>query len=172
MWSQYQTASGGFRDVKDQIRGIISAHKQGTGPGDLALVFKFIKTLDSGIVTEDDVQGVRNSVSIPERFKQYFYQAQDGSSLGGKARDDILNTAVGQYQAVAQGQLELEEEYTERALANGLDVGKSVPDLFKEMRTYFQPKAKGTGLPEGYPQEAGEFTDEEIQMLGKMRGLL
>jgi len=65
---------------------------ENTGPGDLSLIFNFMKMLDPGsVVREGEFASAENAGGVPERVRNFFNKLNTGERLTPKQRESFLS---------------------------------------------------------------------------------
>ena len=137
LYSQY-TASDpvkAYQGIKGGYEKLQQAAAQGSGPGDMSLIFGFMKMLDpTSTVREGEYASAQNSGGIPAAIQGLYNKAIDGQFLTPTQREEFLRTADSIYQE-SVGNLEaVNSQFTERA--NGYNVDPSrflvTPESFKK----------------------------------------
>lgn len=110
-----------FRDVSTSYRQIEKLKTQDTGPGDISLIFSFMKMLDPGsVVREGEFATAQNSGGIPDRIVNAYNKALSGERLNKKQRDEFANQARNIFDTRKTRFDEISEEY--RGYAQGYDL--------------------------------------------------
>lgn len=79
---------------RDAVATMEAASKQDTGAGDIALVFSYMKSLDPGsTVMRGEQADAQNAAGVPDRIRQKYNQALEGTRLGEKQRNEFLNAS-------------------------------------------------------------------------------
>lgn len=116
-----------FTVMDDAYAKIQAASKLGTGPGDIALIYGFMKLQDPGsTVREGEYATAQNSAGIPDRVRAAYNKAIDGEKLAPAVRANFVATAKSTYEAVKPRLKMIENKYQDRAKKQGVD-----PGLFK-----------------------------------------
>jgi hypothetical protein len=86
---------GTVRDYYERIRSGVTA---GTGAGDIAAVFSYMKMLDpASTVREGEYATAQNAAGAPEGMRGLYNQLIGGGSLSGKARKQLYDQAQKTY---------------------------------------------------------------------------
>lgn len=116
----FEKAAGSFTQVRDAFSKIKSA-MNGTGIGDTALIFAYMKMLDpTSVVREGEFATVQNAGGVPQKFLQAYNGALNGEKLAPSVRTEILNTSTGLYDQALKIQDQTVEQYNTRAVAYGI----------------------------------------------------
>jgi len=85
---EYKAVQGAY----NQIKAVGSAKP--TAPGDMSLVFSYMKMLDPGsVVREGEFASAQNAAGIPDRVINAYNKARDGQLLNPKQRNLFIQTA-------------------------------------------------------------------------------
>ena len=122
-------------DVKDLTKQVNNYKKleawvnEPSGPGDLAIIFGFMKSLDpSSIITDTEQRSAAEAgLNVPEKIFQYVKQVKTGSPLTPPQRKEFLQVAK---QAILANKDAL-DPYIEGFIKRG-KVFKFEPDIIKE----------------------------------------
>lgn len=110
-----------FRDVSTSYRQIEKLKTQDTGPGDISLIFSFMKMLDPGsVVREGEFATAQNSGGIPDRVINAYNKALSGERLNKKQREEFATQARNIYDTRKTRFDEISGEY--RGYAEGYDL--------------------------------------------------
>jgi hypothetical protein len=83
-----------FKDVSIGMDKIRTAAKSGTAPGDMALIFAFMKILDPGSsVKEGEYASAKNAQGVPDKVLTAYNNAKDGQILSPAARSEFLKAS-------------------------------------------------------------------------------
>lgn len=123
---EFTKLSGDFIKIRDAIGKVEQATANPSGPGDIALIFNFMKILDPGsTVREGEFATAQNSAGVTEKFRALFNRVQRGERLSEKQRGEFAATAGQLFKSQTGKQLELETEFqgiAERANITPADV--------------------------------------------------
>lgn len=129
--SEYTTASKPFEELRQHWTRLNAAHQQKDGPGDIALVYSFMKMLDpTSVVREGEFATAQNAGGVPDQIMQMYNRALQGERLPDNVRDGFLQQGARQFDGIARNQVEVEQRYRQLAQANMLNPERTVPDLF------------------------------------------
>lgn len=127
-----------FKGPKDTATAYQTMYNAATNPsqkGDTTMLYTFFKVLDpQSTVREGEIEMIKQSRSIPEKFKGMAIKLASGETLLESERADLLNQA---YQYVANQQRGVNETidmYKEYAKSFGLDPNKAVPNPFADIK--------------------------------------
>lgn len=89
---EYSDQTKGFQEVKESYERVKSA--QDSGPGDIALIYGYMKMLDPGsVVREGEFATAENSSGIPERMRNVYNKAINGERLTPGQRTNFTGQA-------------------------------------------------------------------------------
>ena len=127
-----------FKGPKDTATAYQTMYNAATNPsqkGDTTMLYTFFKVLDpQSTVREGEIDMIKQSRSIPEKFKGMAVKLAKGETLLEGERADLLNQA---YQYVANQQRGVNETidmYKDYAKSFGLDPNKAVPNPFADIK--------------------------------------
>jgi len=127
-----------FKGPKDTATAYQTMYNAATNPtqkGDTTMLYTFFKVLDpQSTVREGEIEMIKQSRSIPEKFKGMAIKLASGQTLLEGERADLLNQA---YQYVAnqqRGVTETIDMYKDYAKAFGLNPEKAVPNPFADIK--------------------------------------
>ena len=119
---EFIKGSKDFVAVRDAFNKVQIAGQNVSAPGDLALIFNFMKMLDPGsVVRESEFNTAQFAASIPERFKASYNRVVKGTRLGSKARQEFVEEAARILEAQTKTQRGLEQQYTKLAETYGFN---------------------------------------------------
>lgn len=126
---EYDAQSKDFQTATQGYQSVLSASRDPSAAGDLALIFAYMKTLDPGsTVREGEFATAQNAGGIPDRVISQYNKVLNGERLAPDQRADFVKKAGQLY----QGQKELDdkrrERYTKIAERNGLDAADVLGD--------------------------------------------
>ena len=150
------------REIISQYQRMVNAVENPSAAGDIALVFSFYKTIDPiSAVREGEYDKVLASSSVPDRIKNYIRKVQTGEVLAQGMREDLLNTARQNVNAVIPQLQNLTTNYRSfvssiggnpdqviRDPLSGLNLGGSAPPA---RATSTPPAAPPSGAPRTNP---------------------
>lgn len=83
-----------YKTVRSNYERIRQGVQLGTGAGDAAIVFGYMKMLDpTSVVREGEQATTRNAAGVPEAVRGMYNQLVGGGQLSGEARQQILGAA-------------------------------------------------------------------------------
>jgi hypothetical protein len=149
---EFTKLSKDFVKVQDSYFRIKTAAGKGTAPGDLSLIFNFMKMLDPGsVVRESEFRTAEFAASVPERIRGQYKKVIDGTRLSAKSRAAFVTEAENLLQAQQATQAGLEKQFRTLSEAYGFN-----PD-----NVVLSPIGLGRQEPESQPgSEGGETKDE------------
>ena len=125
----------GPKDTATAYQTMYNAATNPTQKGDTTMLYTFFKVLDpQSTVREGEIEMIKQSRSIPEKFKGMAQKLASGKTLLESERADLLNQA---YQYVANQQRGVNETidmYKDYAKAFGLNPEKAVPNPFADIK--------------------------------------
>jgi len=125
----------GPKDTATAYQTMYNAATNPTQKGDTTMLYTFFKVLDpQSTVREGEIEMIKQSRSIPEKFKGMAIKLASGQTLLESERADLLNQA---YQYVAnqqRGVTETIDMYKDYAKAFGLNPEKAVPNPFADIK--------------------------------------
>jgi hypothetical protein len=147
---EYDKKSQSFINVKNAMDDLEKAAKMGTGPGDLALVFRFTNVLDDGVaVMEGDVINAKNAGGKVQRLAGLWNELSEGTSF----RDE----------AARQKFVDVARSFYENAQSNHKKVSKGLKALAEKRKLDWEDiQTYDPYSPNG----------ESEQDLGKSKGLI
>lgn len=108
---EYNDQTKGYQEVREAFNRISAA--EDSGPGDIALIYSYMKMLDPGsVVREGEFATAENSSGIPERIRNMYNKAMDGERLTPGQRKTFIGQA---------GKLMGAAEKREKTVRSGLD---------------------------------------------------
>jgi hypothetical protein len=88
---EYTTRTADFTASKSDYQKMKDSAKEGTGAGDVALIFSFMKMLDPGsVVRESEFAIAQNSGGLLESLVVQYEKAKEGDRLSQPQRDNFL----------------------------------------------------------------------------------
>lgn len=128
--------------ISDQYKAMQKAAQDPSAQGDTALLYSFFKVLDPvSTVREGEIDMVKSSRSIPDRFKGYAQKLANGQFLMPHERQDILTQAERQVQSRMPRASQDVKAYRENAKRLQLDPNLYVPDPYDGLT--FKPQGGG-----------------------------
>ena len=125
----------GPKDTATAYQTMYNAATNPTQKGDTTMLYTFFKVLDpQSTVREGEIEMIKQSRSIPEKFKGMAQKLASGQTLLESERADLLNQA---YQYVAnqqRGVTETIDMYKDYAKQFGLNPEKAVPNPFADIK--------------------------------------
>jgi hypothetical protein len=131
-----------YGTVRNAFQKVQEASKLKTGPGDMALLYGYIKMLDAdSAVREGEYATAANAASIPERIRQMYNRAIDGELMEDGVRQKFVQSAGTAYDVERRTYDTLAGRYTDMAKREGLKPENVVQPL----------ERIGVAKPEGAP---------------------
>lgn len=136
LYSQYTTTEPvkAYQGIKGGYEKLQQAAAQGSGPGDMSLIFGFMKMLDpTSTVREGEYASAQNSGGIPAQIQGLYNKAIDGQFLTEAQRQEFLRTAEGIYQETVGNLEATNAQFSERAGGYGVDPKRFIvqPEKFE-----------------------------------------
>lgn len=136
MRKEFTQLSGDFITVRDSIARIEESAKMGEGPGDLALIFNYMKMLDpKSVVRESEFANAEMSSEklaesgVPSFILKFRDQILKGSRLTDGQRKQYLSASRQLYETAKTTHKLLESQYTDLAERNKIDPKDVVIDF-------------------------------------------
>lgn len=150
---EYSDQTKGFQEVNAAFSRIKAS--EDTAPGDLSLIFNYMKMLDPGsVVREGEFATAQNAAGVPERILNIYNKAITGERLSPGQRKSFTSQAGQLYKAAGQ------QEKTVRAGLERISkgYGLSPENIFYEPKGVTPPSAPSpstetqaiTGMPTGF----------------------
>lgn len=123
---EFNTITKDFRTTQDAYQKIARSAKSGTGPGDMSLIYGFIKMLDPNTgVKEGEYASASNAQGIPDRVISLYNQAIDGQLMAPNVRAQFVAEAGNLYASQKNSYERMKVNYSDmakRANVNPQDV--------------------------------------------------
>ena len=130
---EFTKQSGDFIQMRDAFNKIQSASN--TGPGDVSLIFSFMKIIDPGsTVREGEFATAEETAGIPTRITNLYNKALEGDRLGQEQRDAFKSEAGNLFNAQLQTQRQLEGVFRSLATRQDIDPANVVLDFVGEIQ--------------------------------------
>jgi hypothetical protein len=127
-----------FKGPKDTATAYQTMYNAATNPtqkGDTTMLYTFFKVLDpQSTVREGEIEMIKQSRSIPEKFKGMAVKLASGQTLLESERADLLNQAYQYVSNQQRGVTETIDMYKDYAKAFGLNPEKAVPNPFADIK--------------------------------------
>lgn len=118
---KFVTESGDYLSMGGSLKKILAGAKEGTGAGDLSVVFSYMKTLDpTSTVREGEFANAENSAGIPAKVTNIYNKLLNGERLTNKQRRDFVSMAKELFKAAEPAQAERVRQYTNLAKQYGV----------------------------------------------------
>lgn len=136
LYAQYTGAEPvkAYQGIKGGYEKLQQAAAQGSGPGDMSLIFGFMKMLDpTSTVREGEYASAQNSGGIPAQIQGLYNKAIDGQFLTDTQRQEFLRTAEGIYQETVGNLEATNSQFSDRAAAYKVDPSRFLvqPEKFE-----------------------------------------
>ena len=127
---EFKDDSKNFITIRDAFGRILSSVESPAGPGDLALIFSFMKVLDPGsVVRESEFATAQDAASFMQRLYGKSARFTTGGRLSDESRQEFLDTARNLFESQLAQQESLQQEYRVTADEFGLDPTRVAPNL-------------------------------------------
>jgi hypothetical protein len=127
-----------FKGPKDTATAYQTMYNAATNPtqkGDTTMLYTFFKVLDpQSTVREGEIEMIKQSRSIPEKFKGMAIKLASGQTLLESERADLLNQAYQYVSNQQRGVTETIDMYKDYAKSFGLNPDKAVPNPFADIK--------------------------------------
>lgn len=111
-----------YKGVAVEFDKMKSAASVPSAPGDLALIFSFMKMLDpTSAVRETEFANAQNATGVPEQIRNQWNKLKDGKRLGDDQRKEFMNQASGFYSAQKKAYDSEVKRFQELAKRTGVD---------------------------------------------------
>jgi hypothetical protein len=125
----------GPKDTATAYQTMYNAATNPTQKGDTTMLYTFFKVLDpQSTVREGEIEMIKQSRSIPEKFKGMAIKLASGQTLLESERADLLNQAYQYVSNQQRGVTETIDMYKDYAKAFGLNPEKAVPNPFADIK--------------------------------------
>ena len=129
---EFTTGAKTYVDVRNSYQRVLSAVKDPSPAGDLALIFNYMKLLDPGsVVRESEFATAAASGSYPERLKAAAAKVAAGERLSDEMRADFSARAGELYKGQLAFYERHKQHYESLAAEYGFDPSRIVSDLTK-----------------------------------------
>ena len=127
IYAEFTKATTSILDSRISYSKMVSAREQKNGPGDLAMIFSFMKMLDPGsVVRESEFSAAQNTAGLYEKLLVQYEKAKKGDLLTDAQRTNFLN--------LSKKFLESGEEHMRAIRRNkGLQATASILQIFLDM---------------------------------------
>lgn len=141
---EFNTLTKDYRTVADAYGRIQSA--QETGPGDISLIFSYMKLLDPGsTVREGEFATAQNAGGVPERIIAQYNRLVSGERLAPETRRQFLDQAQGLYEQASRDYQRTKTHYGELAKRYGADPANVTAEFGSTATPRTRPDTPGTG---------------------------
>lgn len=142
--TEFNTLTKDYRTVADAYGRIQSA--QETGPGDISLIFSYMKLLDpTSTVREGEFATAQNAGGVPERLIAQYNRLISGERLAPETRTQFLDQAQGLYDQATRDYQRTKTRYEDLATRYGADPANVTADFGSTAPPRARPAAPGTG---------------------------
>ena len=167
----YTARSKDFLSVRDAYSKIEAVAKGEPSPaGDVALIFGFMRINDpASTVREGEFATAQNAAGVPDRIRNLYNRAIEGTRLTPEQRTDFLKQANTMFRTYRDSQLDLERQFKGIATKRGADPDEAVLDYLGKFRKDEPAVPKVT--PESLSRASADYkaarkrglTDEQIE---------
>jgi hypothetical protein len=145
----YRQESKNYLTLRDAFGKIQGAAQSKTGPGDISLIFGYMKMLDPGsTVREGEFATAQNAGSIPQRVQAMYNKALNGERLDPTIRDQFVEESAKIYRQAEADQGKIRNIYGGIAARSNLDPENVVVDYSPGVVPPGTPAAK-QAAPQG-----------------------
>ncbi|HEU4805007.1 MAG TPA: phage tail tip lysozyme [Nitrobacter sp.] len=110
-----------WRAARAAVQQLQSLSRSGSAADDIAIVYTFMKALDSiSAVREGEFDVAQNSAGLRQRGEAYLAQLQQGTRLTPQQRREMVATAGRMYTDLSRVYNEITESYREQAVTMGI----------------------------------------------------
>lgn len=144
-----------YQIVRDNYERMRQGAQLGTGSGDLAIVFGYMKMLDpTSVVREGEQASAMNAGGVPANVRNLYNRVINGDKLDQSVRDQFVTSAAGIYQEQANNLSDFNGRYTGIAQNWQLDPGRIVqmPEKYDPLNP--TPEQTSTPAPASPSQPA------------------
>jgi hypothetical protein len=176
---EYQMAGIGLDKVRNaagRIQASIGAKMEPTPADDIALIFGYMKTIDpTSVVRETEFATAQNAAGVPDRIRNMWNNAKNGTRLTPEQRQEFISSAESQFQAYESKANATFDGYRKLATDSGLDPdriilgGTRINGAGPKQTTPALPAGKSSTRPTTTtraPMPAGELGGEPTQEAG------
>jgi hypothetical protein len=148
----YMRDNKNFIAIRDAYSKIQGAARSQTGPGDISLVYGYMRMLDPGsTVREGEFATAQNAGGVPERIRAYWNKLVSGERLDPKVRQQFVDEAGKIYGQSRADYLKTRDMYSGIATRSNMDPRNVVIDLEPATPAPAAPKGRAptgaTGIP-------------------------
>jgi len=166
---KYYARTKNYQDVFDSYQTLQASGKEGTGPGDLALITSFMKMLDPGsVVRETEFANARDTAGFYNNLKNMADKWTTGSFLQPKDRTKFLKLAA-EYMKAAEKKEDNVRKQIQTAIKNyGLNEVNVLPEKMQG-KTSESPPGQGertitkTGIDKATGRKVVQYSDGTIE---------
>jgi hypothetical protein len=153
---EYQTLpeTKDFNTIRGSFNKLQASAATDSGPGDLALIFSYMKMLDPGsVVRETEFANAQNAGGVPETIRNAWNRALTGERLTPQMRQQFVTSASDIYGSAASRQQDIAARYSDLAQKYGVEDPSMVVEAIDAPAP--PPSAPAAGLPQmATPEEA------------------
>ena len=142
---EFTKQSQDFIKIRDAYSRIQSASD--SGPGDVSLIFGFMKLIDPGsTVREGEFATAEQTQGIPDQVANLYNKAINGERLGETARTTFKAEADNLFEAQKEAQLQLEGVFQGLATRQGMKPEDVAIDFIGDLRSIAPAVPTNTGI--------------------------
>lgn len=125
---EFESATKPHVEVRQSYNRVLASKND--APGDIALIFGFMKMLDPGsVVREGEFATAQNSGGIPDTIRNAYNRALSGERLTPQQREGFKGQASAIYQRYDEEYKARADQFRGIAKQYGLDPGRVIPDI-------------------------------------------
>jgi hypothetical protein len=125
----FRQESKNYTVLRDAFTKIKGASESQTGPGDISLVYGYMRMLDPGsTVREGEFATAQNAGSIPQRITAMYNKALNGERLDPAIRSQFVSEANKIYSQSLEDHKKIRDRYRDITTRSGLDPENVVID--------------------------------------------
>lgn len=166
-----------FKEVEAATRQVVGLANRTDnadvpGPGDIALIFSYMKTLDPGsVVREGEFATAQNAGGIPESIRNYYNRVVGGGRLSPALRTEFANTALNIYESRAQSYNDVANMYRGLIIRAGGDPDAEGVTLAPRLRPQQVTVGEGEAAPQVGAKVPGQpfLTQEDISIRNQIQ---
>lgn len=146
---EWASQNKNFKTQAEAVARMMAAAETDSGPGDIALLFAFMKAQDpESVVRESEFATAENAGGVSEKVRNLYNRVKQGERLTPEVRQEFLRTAMNIYSEAERAHMNLRAQFENIAGAGGFDISQALPDY-----RYKSPYAPSTSpVPQGRPE--------------------
>jgi hypothetical protein len=162
----HQMVLGSFQNLQ-------SIAQKTDAPSDIAFIYSYMKMLDPGsVVREGEFATAQNAAGIPERIRNAYNGAMQGTRLNPQQRAEMLGTAGRLAQQAETGMRQIGQQYVEKGTRRQLNPENIVTDpRWRKPAAAPPPPPKREGGATGSwgDDAAGELSPQEAAEMAALK---